>query len=156
MFTSTASDHFANYAQRLGEIFDVASRSATHGRAALLTLRSWTVPAVELKQATMFYNERGRAVAYFTWAYLTERTAKRLQTEPLFVPNRHEWLEGSDFWIIDLAANEGSAAAVIRYIRNVVAVEAGEINYLARVRPGGSGRLHRVVKRRLVGSTRFD
>lgn len=131
----------------MGEVFDVASRSRGHGRASLLSLRIWTVPAVELSQVSVFYDNQGRAVGYFTWAYLSEQARDRLLTDPRCLFDRHDWSSGEHFWIMDFAAVDGSLRAVAGYIKKVVLPEVMALNYLVR-RPDGTVRRSRTVQPR--------
>ena len=144
IFTNAPSDHYFSYSQRIGEIFDVASRSRWHARASLLSLRVWIFPAVELSQVSVFYDSHGRAVGYFTWAYLSDQARERLLTDPHCLFDRHDWSSGEHFWTMDFAAVDGSLRAIAGYIRKVVLPNVGALNYLVR-RSDGSIRRFRTV-----------
>lgn len=129
----------------LGCVFDVASRVGKYAKVGLVNLKLWVVPAIELDQIKIFYDERGAPTAYVTWAFVSDRSLRMLELGEVFYLNIHEWLGGEHFWITDLVAPPGTGLQVLRFIRDEILREVGVVAY-RRVRSSGhvlSKKIHR-------------
>ncbi|CAD1790666.1 MULTISPECIES: toxin-activating lysine-acyltransferase [Xanthomonas] len=137
-----SSPDYDAFSAKLGAVFDICSRVNVYCGMSLLNLRAWIIPAIELNQVVIFYDQTGIAVAYFSWAYL-DRSESKLFVEDLGAPlTHHQRLEGDEFWITDLVATGNSFSTVKKFIKEEVGASVGVINYKNR-------KAHTVVRIRL-------
>src|SRR5947208_2508934 len=73
----------------------------------------WIEPAIAHRQIGFAFDEKGRPIAYWTWALLAEDVAERLRVDPRGLLHESEWNEGDQCWIIDFVAQFG-------YVRDVI------------------------------------
>ena len=103
--------------QDLGYISELMANNRTYRVFPIACLQLWIVPPLALGQARVFFDEKGRAVGYITWAFLSKEVADRWVNDPRFILHLSEWNEGGDLWIMDFFAVPGFAKIVFNEVR---------------------------------------
>ncbi len=88
-------------------------------RHTLLSEMDWRVmPALVLGQAKLYVNDT-TPIAYVSWAKLSEQVAQRYREAPHHL-TASDWKSGEQIWIIDMVTPFGSAAEVLKELREVI------------------------------------
>jgi cytolysin-activating lysine-acyltransferase len=106
------------------------SLSANYGKILRLMIfdsrmRSWDIkhtfdriwPAIRLGQVEFLYNSNGMAIAFATWAFLSEDVATQFVQDPQMRLDMDQWNEGSQLWIIDFFSIRGRARDLCRKMK---------------------------------------
>lgn len=123
-------------AATLGRMSAIASRSRAYRRAPLAVIALWLEPAAELNQAIVLFDRRGSAIAYATYAYLSEEVANRLVMDDRVLLDITEWREGSQLWVIDLVSLASPIRDTLRALAANFPGDLGEVRYLRRREDG--------------------
>jgi len=99
---------------RAVRLLTIASRRRNDS-LKLVAARLW--PAVKLNQIAFLYDSSGAAVAFASWAFLTQPVADLLLTDPSYELDISEWNEGDQLWLIDFYAPYGDAWSLCRKLR---------------------------------------
>ena len=136
------ASEYVEYAQALGYVCHLASRTTRYALAPMALLPMWIEPAIWLGQICFLFDGRGQPVAYFTYAYLTKEVENRLLSDPRVTFHISEWKEGDRVWIMDMVAMPGR----LRETLSLAAAEFSALGQVAYLRRGVDGQIKKVVR----------
>lgn len=99
--------------QSLGYIAALMASNPLYRTFPIACLQVWVLPPLAHGQARIFFDEKGGAVGYLTWAFLAEDVADRWINDPKALLHFSEWNEGGDLWIMDFFAVPGFAKIIV-------------------------------------------
>lgn len=123
-------------AEQLGLVAGLMYQTPSYCSYPVACLKAWIEPVINHRQIWFAFDSQGRAVAYFTWAWLAPDVAHRLEHDPNVLLHYSEWNEGEQLWIMDLVAPYGHAQDVMRYLRDHKFAAQREIRWLRRDEKG--------------------
>lgn len=98
----------------LGKVTWLLSLSPQH-RYMFLADLDWRIrPAIVLRQCRLFHKDN-RAVAFVSWAYVSDEVAGRLQLMPGRLQPQ-EWRSGNKFMLVDVVAPFGGAEQIVQEV----------------------------------------
>lgn len=103
--------------EQLGLVAELLFRTAGRQMFRVHWIRQWIEPAVMHRQISFAFDETGRALAYWTWAFLAEDVESRLYRKSPLLLHESEWNEGSRLWIMDFVAPFGFVADLVGHLR---------------------------------------
>jgi cytolysin-activating lysine-acyltransferase len=103
--------------EQLGLVAALMCGSSTYRALPMSYLSQWIAPALAHRFVWFAFAERGRPLAYWTWAFLAPDVEDRLIREPNARLHESEWNEGSNLWIMDFVAPYGYVMDVVRYLQ---------------------------------------
>jgi hemolysin-activating ACP:hemolysin acyltransferase len=98
---------------------------------------------VALDQVHLLFDGSGEVIGYFTWAFLSDKSQRRLLSDVGSMLSLHEWLSGPHLWIMDAMAIPGYAKFLKAAVNGLANASGGHINY---VRRDVSGRIRKHVE----------
>jgi len=120
----------------LGYIAALLANHPEYRGFPIACLQAWIIPALAHGQARVFFDEKGSAVGYLTWAYFADDVSDRWVNDPAVLLHLSEWNEGGDLWILDFFAVPGYARIILDEVRaNMFLGEAAAFS-IRRTRPG--------------------
>lgn len=87
-------------------LFSSVSRRR-HNTLADVHKRLW--PAIKLKQSLFLYDHSGVAIAYASWAFLSDDVSNFIIADNNYELDIGDWNEGEQLWIIDFFSPYGDA-----------------------------------------------
>lgn len=133
-FESTAAEFgFANWV-----LFDTG-----RGRFSIASAVIWIMPAIRHRQIVFLFDNRGKPVAYATWAFVSDAVLEALRADRVAALEPTEWNEGLNLWIVDIVAMPGCIRPLMRRLRQAVGAAAPEAHGLRR---GPDGNIVRQIR----------
>jgi len=115
--TGNASDFMDRRTEQVGLVAGLMCRSKTYRLHQLTYLTQWIEPAIAHQYIHFAFEERGRPLAYWTWAFLAPDVEDRLVKNPNGLLHESEWNEGDHLWIMDFVAPHGYVRDVVKYMQ---------------------------------------
>lgn len=81
---------------------------------------TWLLPAIQLDQIHFLFDEKGKAVAFATWAYLGERTLAGILEGSVTHLDIADWNEGINLFIVDFVSPFGHSRWLARSLCGVL------------------------------------
>lgn len=98
------------------EVLSLMQRSAVHCDWAPEALLAWIWPPIMHGQCLLFRDQQGSAVAYASWAFVSDDAHQALKTSARAL-TLEEWNSGTNIWVIDLIAPYGHVRQVVRRMK---------------------------------------
>lgn len=92
-------------------------RDSGRARLSIASLDAWIRMPVRLGQIILLLGERGTALGFASWAYVSAETAARLGDASHRPPDPEDWNDGTLLWIVDVVAPHGNLAHVVSALR---------------------------------------
>lgn len=116
----------------LGNAVMLMARSKKYLGFHISSIAGWTLPAINVNQIKIFFDEKGRPVGYVTWAFLSDETEKKWMEDANFRLHPSEWNEGLNLWIIDFVSSPGFIWGIISSIKRDLFSENKKIRWIRR------------------------
>lgn len=126
-------------AEQLGLVAGLMCDSKVYRSHPLAYLPRWILPAIAHQFICFAFEERGRPLAYWTWAFLAPDVEDRLIRNPDARLHESEWNEGSNLWVMDFVAPHGYVMDIVRYLQRSFFSRYGVAHSIRR-HPDGSVR----------------
>ncbi|TDR41254.1 hemolysin-activating ACP:hemolysin acyltransferase [Tahibacter aquaticus] len=135
------------FSRALGVVTQLTMRSPHYRAMPLAALAIWVEPAIRLGQIELFFDARGIAAGYISWALVSDETLQRLCSDGTSWLHFSEWNEGDNLWIVDMFARPGHVCSIARRARDGLFAACSTARWLRR-RVDGSVRRLAVLRRR--------
>ena len=139
----------AEFARQLGTAAHLMLQCRSYASFPMACLTAWIQPAILLRQIKFFFDYKGRALGYMTWAFLAPDVEERWLSDPRVLLHFNEWNEGDRLWIMDFVAPSGFGRTLARHAAESMFPRHTEARSLRR-RADGSVRKVSVWRRRPV------
>ncbi len=137
----------AEFARQLGTAAHLMLQCRSYAGFPMACLTAWIQPAILLRQIKFFFDYKGRALGYMTWAFLAPDVEERWLSDPRVLLHFSEWNEGDRLWIMDFVAPSGFGRTIARHAAESMFPRHTEARSLRR-RADGSVRAVSVWRRR--------
>lgn len=102
--------------EQLGLVASLMCRSTARQDYPLSYLTKWIEPAIAHRQIYYAFGDRGRPLAYWTWALLASEVEHRLMNARHMWLHESEWNEGDRLWILDFVAPHGYVRDIVKHL----------------------------------------
>ena len=118
-------------------------------RLAAISSQVW--PAIRLGQIDILFTNRGVAIGYAIWAFLSDEVSLQVSTDANRILHLSEWNEGANLWIMDFVATRGSSRQLAAQL-----AEESLITYRSAraIRRNSDGSIKRIMKINLPAHAR--
>lgn len=117
IITYPESPHERDLSCRYGRAVRLLTSASVRRNETLRQVGVHLWPAVRLDQIAFLYDSSGAAVAFASWAFVTDRVAAVLLADRTYELDISEWNEGDQLWLIDFFAPYGDAWNLYRVLR---------------------------------------
>jgi cytolysin-activating lysine-acyltransferase len=124
-------------AEQMGLVASLMCRSASYRRNAIAYLRLWIEPAISHRQIHFAFDEKGKPIAFWTWALLAPDVEHRLIHKPAPRLHESEWNEGDHLWIMDFTSQPEYVRDIVGFMRHSLFTQYQQARSIRR-NPDGS------------------
>lgn len=101
-----------NFFEALGMMTTVAMMSH-YSNWTLSDVEAFLIPALHAGQCKVYFDERGRPIAFITWA-LVDNECHEILFRHGKNPPANRWQSGGNLWFIDIVAPLGNTLHIVR------------------------------------------
>lgn len=125
-------DEGSSNMQLLGDVMWLMAHSPIHRKWPIESLMQWVTPALLHRQCRVYRN-RGKPIAYVSWAYLSKEVEEAYVINPSGLQPK-DWKSGDRIWLLDVLAPFGGSRAIARDLKNGIFRDC--VGRALRVKPG--------------------